>query len=295
MRPRSEARRARNGSGLSLRRARSRRRRLRPLAIGLYGSTDIGWIGDMRVPGGLGGWSRGYQNRVGSGGLLALITTGLVAVITGCSPIEGQGPTPAYHDDATAVAGTILRVTDGRDVGELRITEMTAPDAGDPPYPPCLIGHTAAQRVINFDLNWAGINFGSQGTAPAVRLTITGPGGTPMTAEIPQGSPPNNCATVRSLFLSSEPKGWQLVYAMALRVPAHARLRKLTVSMDGHLITVRLSPVCNKADCFQQDPPVPWSPGNAVLSELDDLAVPTVCDRQLHWHASCEPLSSQPA
>jgi hypothetical protein len=100
----------------------------------------------------------------------------------------GTRLTRTYQDDATAVAGTILRVADGRDIGELRITEMTAPDAGDPPYPRCLVGRTAAQPVIYFDLNWAGINFGSRGTAPAVRLTITGPGGTPMTAESPQAA-----------------------------------------------------------------------------------------------------------
>jgi hypothetical protein len=204
---------------------------------------------------------RAHARRVAVRTVLAVSMTGLVAGLTGCSAPPGHAPPPAYQDDATAVAGTILRVSDGRELGELRITEMTGPDAGDPPYPPCLVGHTAAQRVINFDLNWAGINFGSTGTAPAVRLTVTSPGGTPMTAEIPQDSPPNKCARVRSLFLSSQPKGRQLVYGTTLRVPVHARLRELTVTMNGHLIVVWLSPVCGNADCFQNDPPVAWSAG----------------------------------
>jgi len=47
---------------------------------------------------------------------------------------------------------------------------MTAPDAAslNPPYPRCMLQHSASEQVVNFDLNWAAINFGQSGTAPAV-------------------------------------------------------------------------------------------------------------------------------
>ena len=43
---------------------------------------------------------------------------------------------------------------------------------------------------------------------------------------MPLENPPKKCARVRSVFLSSQRKGWYLVYGTTLRVPVHARLRE---------------------------------------------------------------------
>ncbi len=173
-----------------------------------------------------------------------------------------------HVDNAQAVAGTILRVTQGRVIGELRVTEMTAPDAGLPPFPTCLTRHARSERAIDFDLNWAGINFGELGPAPAVRLTITALNGRPMVAEIPQAVPPNHCRVVQSLLLTSESRGEQLVYGMTLRQPTDTRPSGLSVTVDGHAIKIRLSPVCIRSNCFQNDPPVPWVWGTPYSTSL---------------------------
>ena len=177
-------------------------------------------------------------------------------------------PTVSYVQ-AHAVAGTILRVFKGQETGELRITEESSPDGpAGPPYPACLTGHSSGERVVNFDLNWAGIGFGSAGAAPAITITITGPTGTPLSADIPQQSPPDLCRTVRSFVLGAEGKGLQLVYALALKEPAHAKLTYLWVVIDGHIKQLALNPVCSQENCFQDDPPVGWTPGTSYSPSL---------------------------
>jgi hypothetical protein len=144
---------------------------------------------------------------------------------------------PPGSSGPAAIAGTILRVYKGRNVGELRITEMTAPDAASlsPPYPRCMLQHSASQRVVNFDLNWAAINFGQQGTAPDVRLTMTGPHGEAVVAVIPTGPNADQvCRVVRSLPISSGGVGSQLVLGLIIRLPLKAALHELIVRLDGH-------------------------------------------------------------
>jgi hypothetical protein len=176
------------------------------------------------------------------------------------------------------VAGAIVRVIKGHDIGELRLTEMTAPDAAVPPYPPCLTERGPSQRVVNFDLNWAGVNFGERGPSPTVHITIAGPAGTPLVAEIPQSGPPSNCQTVQSFLLPAEGKGWQLVYGMTLRQSSDASLTSLSVSIDGHLKEIHLTPACNPdgpdgqsdsgAGCFWAGLPLPWRPGTLYSISL---------------------------
>jgi hypothetical protein len=180
-------------------------------------------------------------------------------------------PKPRADNQPFAIAGTILRVYKGRDVGELRITEMTAPDAAslNPPYPRCMLQHTVSQHLVNFDLNWAAINFGQTGTAPAVHLTITGPHGEAVIAVVPTGPNGNQiCSVVRSLALSPEGTGSQLVYGLFMRLPVHAALHELGVEIDGHPITIHLSPVCSGSNCFQDNPPVPYTPGTPYSVQL---------------------------
>ncbi|HUZ36864.1 MAG TPA: hypothetical protein VMV17_11090 [Streptosporangiaceae bacterium] len=162
-------------------------------------------------------------------------------------PAENPGPQP--------VAGTIIRIYKGHDVGELRLMQMTGPDAATNlgnslpacflQYPPGL-ARPPADRVVNFDLNWADTNLGQRGTAPAIRVTITGPDGEPMVAAVPQATAGNGiaCRTVRSFPLGQQTTGWQLVYGLTLRVPQLAALNHLLVTADGHTITVPLTPAC---------------------------------------------------
>lgn len=182
-------------------------------------------------------------------------------------PAAPATPSTGNFVQAHAVAGTILRVINGQATGELRITEESSPDGpAGPPYPACLTGHSSDERAVNFDLNWAGI--GSEGAAPAVTITITGPTGTPLIADIPQASPPDLCRTVRSFVLGAEGKGWQLVYVLALNEPSHSKLSYLWVTIDGHVKKISLSPVCGRSSCFQDDPPVGWTQGTSYSPSL---------------------------
>jgi hypothetical protein len=176
-----------------------------------------------------------------------------------------------------AVAGTILRVIKGHDVGELHITQESGPDASDPPYPACLTGHRPDRRVVNFDLNWSGVGYGEHGPAPKVTITIAGPDGTPLVAEIPQLNPPNTCRTVRALTLTAEGKGWQLVYGMTLQVRSDDKLAYLWITVDGHTRWIPLIPVCDQGRCLQGNPspfqgnpypPVTWTSGTPYSQTL---------------------------
>lgn len=77
-----------------------------------------------------------------------------------------------------------------------------------------------------------------------------------MVAEEP-GATVNLCLAVRSLFLSAEPTGSQLVSGLTLKQPGDSRLTGILVSIDGHAIKIRLNPVCDQDNCFQANPPVP--------------------------------------
>lgn len=188
---------------------------------------------------------------------------------TVCAP-HAVLPSQPADGQPEAIAGTILRVNAGRDTAELRITQMTAPDAArlNPPLPRCMLEHGASQRVVNFDLNWAAINFGQSGTAPAARLTITGPHGEPVLAVVPTGPNTQACRPVRAFPLPSQRPGWQLVYGLIMRLPAADRVRELNLQIDGHPIAVDLEPVCPQSTCFQDNPPVPWTPGTPYSVQM---------------------------
>jgi hypothetical protein len=139
---------------------------------------------------------------------------------------------------------------------------MSAPDAADPPYARCLLQHPPGERLVNFDLNWAAINFGQRGTAPAVHVTILGPDGTAVIAQVPippAGNPV--CRRVRSFYLSAESPGWQLVYGLTLALPRHTPLHELSVWIDDHPIHLRLIRVCPSPRCFQDSPPPIFTAG----------------------------------
>ncbi len=133
------------------------------------------------------------------------------------------------------------------------------------PLPSCFLQnpadpwHRPGYRVVNFDLNWADINFGQRGTAPAVRVAIAGPDGQPMIAAVPQGPAGNTiaCRVIDSYRLGSSRPRWQLVLGLTLRVPLHMTLDHLLVTADGHTITVPLVPACGTktagASCFPAD------------------------------------------
>lgn len=164
---------------------------------------------------------------------------------------------------------------------------IVAVDPGDAAHnagaslPPCFaqyrpdLAHPPDYRVVNFDLNWAGINVGSRGTAPAVRVTIAGPDGAPMIAAVPQGPSGNSiaCQTVRSFHLGRQTSGWQLVYGLTLRVPLHATLDHLLVTADGHTLAVPLVPACAtgpaSGNCFLGDQlGGPWIAGTPYSASL---------------------------
>jgi hypothetical protein len=156
------------------------------------------------------------------------------------------------------VAGTIIRVRDGRDAGDLRLMQETAPDAAaglGGPLPACFRQAQPGYRVVNFDLNYASINEGQRGTAPTIRVTIARPGGVPMIAADPDAnSNAITCQTIRSYVLSRQPPGWQLVLGLTLRVPRADTLTSLHVTIDGHAITVPLVLDCGRSkatpNCF---------------------------------------------
>ncbi len=191
------------------------------------------------------------------------------------APAQDQGPQP--------VAGTIIRIRHGRETGELRLMQMTAPDAAsnvDGALPPCFTqypprpGRLPRYRVINFDLNWADINVGQRGTAPAVRITIAGPDGATMVAAVPgPGGNGITCQAVQSFLLDRQTTGWQLVYGMTLRVPLRGALTRLVVTAGGHTITVPLVPACGTgpatANCFPGDGlGGPWTAGTPYSVSL---------------------------
>ncbi len=121
---------------------------------------------------------------------------------------------------------------------------------------------------MNFDLNWAGINFGTAGAAPAVTVTIAGPDGSVLIADEPQNNGPGVCQAVSAFVLGAEGKGWQLVYALALKEPSDVKLTYLWVTVDSQVRKIRLSPVCNQSDCFEDDPPVGWQFGTSYSPRL---------------------------
>jgi hypothetical protein len=174
---------------------------------------------------------------------------------TVCAPGTTKANLPKTQPDSegpTAVAGSIIRVDKGGDTGELRLMEMNAPDAATNltgKVPACLRAggaRPATYRMVNFDLNWAGIDVGQRGPAPAVRLSITGPGGQAMIAVDWQGAAGGRagCRAVLSLPLGQQGEGWQLVLGLAMRAPRHGALTSLRVTIDGNAITVPLVPAC---------------------------------------------------
>ncbi len=200
--------------------------------------------------------------------LSLLLAVGVVTAVglTATAGITASPATPTVNGPVSnhprTLAGTILRVRKGTQVGDLRIVEMSAPDAADPPYARCLLQHTPGERVVNFDLNWAAINFGQRGTAPAVHVTILAPDDTAMIAQVPippAGNPV--CRKVRSFYLSAESPGWQLVYGLTLTLPRHTPLRELTVWIDGHPLHLRLIKVCPSTRCFQGMSPPAFTVG----------------------------------
>jgi hypothetical protein len=118
--------------------------------------------------------------------------------------------------------------------------EMTAPDAArnlDGALPTCFTqypprpGRLPRYRVINFDLNWAAINEGQRGAAPAVRITIAGPDGTTMVAaDLGPNDTGITCQAVQSYVLTRGTTGSQLVLGLTLRVP----LQGAPHPPDGH-------------------------------------------------------------
>jgi hypothetical protein len=208
-----------------------------------------------------------------------MVTSASVAALTCLAACAQPTPSPrpaapasqqtGKYVQAHAVAGTILRVTKGQVTGELRITEESSPDGpAGPPYPACLTGHAPDERVVNFDLNWAGIGAGSAGPVPALTVTIAGPAGTPLIADIPQQNRADLCRAVRSFVLGAEGEGWQLVYGLTLKELSQAKLTYLWVTIDGHIKKITLSPVCSQDGCFQDDPPVDWTSGTSYSTSL---------------------------
>lgn len=191
---------------------------------------------------------------------------------------------PAQNPGPHGLAGSIIRIYKGRETGELRLIEMSAPDAAaglGAPLPSCFLQnparpwHQPGYRVVNFDLNWADINVGQRGTAPAVRVTIAGPDGQPMIAAVPQGPAGNAvaCRVIESYRLGSSRPRWQLVLGLTLRVPLHMALDHLLVTADGHTITVPLVPACGTkaagASCFPADElGGPWIAGTPYSANL---------------------------
>jgi hypothetical protein len=148
---------------------------------------------------------------------------------------------------------------------------MSAPDPADAPYARCLLQHPAAERIVNFDLDWTAINFGQRGTAPAVHITIRGPDGADVIAQLligPVGDPV--CRVVRSFFLSSEPPHSGQEYLLTLAVSRRTPLRRLSVWVDGHPLQVRLIRVCPKAQCYHVllDMPPLFTPGTPYSQSL---------------------------
>jgi hypothetical protein len=172
-------------------------------------------------------------------------------------PAQNPGPQP--------VAGTIIRIYQGHDTGELRLVQMTEPDAVmnvGAALPPCFTQYPShvtrlpQYRVVNFDLNYASINEGTIGTAPDVKVTITGPDGTPMIVGMPntQGITDTiSCQAAESFLLTSGGHNSQEVLGLTLRVPLHLPLDHLLVTANGHTITVPLVPDCSRTSsdsCF---------------------------------------------
>lgn len=184
---------------------------------------------------------------------------------------------PAQNQGPQTVAGTIIRIRHGADVGDLRLMQMTDPDAArnlDGRLPSCFTqfpprpGRMPRYRVINFDLNYSGVNEGQHGAAPGVRMTIAGPDGTTMVAGVPGPEGTGvRCRAVQSFLLDREPAGTQLVYGLTLRVPLRGALTHLVVTADGHTITAPLVPACDTrgatASCFLGDElGGPWTAGD---------------------------------
>jgi hypothetical protein len=201
-----------------------------------------------------------------------------------CAPGTTQAnlpKVPAQHQGPHGVAGTIIRISKGGETGELRLIEMTGPDAAaglGAPLPPCFLQTPArpwaqaGYRVVNFDLNWADINFGQTGTAPATRVTIAGPDGQPMIAAMPRGNT-IACRPVESFRLGASRPRWQLVLGLTLRVPPHLAIDHLLVTADGRTITVPLVPACGtKASgpgCFPAgELGGPWTGGTQYSQTL---------------------------
>ena len=196
---------------------------------------------------------------------------------TVCAPGTTKANLPKTRPDSegpTAVAGSIIRVDKGGDTGELRLMEMNAPDAVTNltgKVPACVEAggvRPATYRMVSFDLNWAGINVGQSGPAPAVRLSITGPGGQAMIAAGWQGAVggPVGCRAVLGYHLGPQGKNWQLVLGLAMRAPRHGPLTSLEVTIDGNAITVPLVPACSPdsdgSACFDgTELGGEWTPG----------------------------------
>ena len=200
--------------------------------------------------------------------ILPVLAVGILTAV-GLTATWGTRASPAaptvngpVADNARTVAGAILRIRKGADVGDLRIVEMSAPDAAERPYARCLLQHSPGERLVSFDLNWAAMNFSQRGTAPAVHVTILAPDGTAMIAQVPippAGNPV--CRKVRSFYLPAESPGWQLVYGLTLTLPRHTPLHDLAVWIDGHPVQLRLIGVCPSIRCWQDMPPAAFIVG----------------------------------
>jgi hypothetical protein len=186
---------------------------------------------------------------------------------------------PASSSGPRALAGSIIRIDHGRDVGELRLIEMSGPDAAaglGGKLPACFLQQPpdlprrADYRVVNFDLNYADINVGQRGIAPPVRVTISDLDGSPAIAAFAEDGAGKavGCRTVSSLLLGRQTAGWQLVYGLSLREPLDTAFDKLRVTVDGDAITVPLVAACGSrgagADCFPGDElGGPWISGTS--------------------------------
>ncbi len=146
---------------------------------------------------------------------------------------------------------------------------MTA--AGTDPVTPeaATNGRPANRRTVIRRLVWAAVS-GQRASSPAVRLSISGPSGEPVTALIPQGPEYTTlaCRDVRNLVLPAQPPGAQFVIGLVLRHPEDELLRALRVSVDGRTVIIPLTAACPGAGCFPNGPTVRYQPGTAYSHAL---------------------------
>ncbi len=173
-------------------------------------------------------------------------------------------------DQLGAISGTIIRIYQAGAAGDLRLTRLTGPDAAAGfNNPACLVARPPGERLANFDLSWAAVS-GQRASSPAVRLSISGMQGEPVTALIPQGPEYTTlaCHQARNLVLPAQPPGAQFVIGLVLRHPKDELLRALRVSVDGRTVIIPLTAACPGAGCFPNGPTVRYQPGTAYSHAL---------------------------